>query len=213
MNEDYKIAISKDALSEMPPVEFQGDITVVDTPEATKNALAIISRLTAVGIDTETRPNFRKGQNNHVALIQISSEDNTFLFRICHTGLLPGIIELLENPNIMKIGLSLKDDFHNLHKISEFTPHNVVELQQMVKNYRITDASLQKIYGILFGERISKGQRLTNWEAAELTDAQQRYASIDAWACLKIYNHLVSGCFRHEDSPYKVFPEPKNEEE
>ncbi|HBX21541.1 MAG TPA: 3'-5' exonuclease, partial [Porphyromonadaceae bacterium] len=31
-----------------------------------------------------------------------------------------------------------------------------------------------------------------NWEAEKLSPAQQSYAAIDAWACLKIYNHLLS---------------------
>ena len=107
-----------------------------------------------------------------------------------------------------KIGLSLKDDFHNLHKFAEFHPEGFVELQEMVRAYAITDASLQKIFGILFGHRISKGQRLTNWEAEALTQAQQTYAAIDAWACLQIYHKLTSGQFDPESSPYKVMRTP-----
>ena len=62
--------------------------------------------------------------------------------------------------------------------------------------------SLQKIYAIIFGKRISKNQRLTNWEAEELTTAQQIYASIDAWSCLKIYNHLEADGFDPTKSKY-----------
>ena len=50
--------------------------------------------------------------------------------------------------------------------------------------------SLQKIFAILFGRRISKAQRLSNWEADVLTDAQKLYAATDAWACLRIYEEL-----------------------
>ncbi len=199
----YSVTIAKEEIAEMPPVEFSGEITVIETAEAAESALLEINRQSKVGLDTETRPNFRKGQNHQVALIQISTESHSYLFRTCKTGLIPGIIDLLENPGITKIGLSLKDDFHNLHKITDFQPQNVIELQQFVKDYLISDASLQKIYGILFGERISKGQRLTNWEADELTEAQQRYASIDAWACLRIYDYLSSGLFNPDNSPYK----------
>ena len=126
---------------------------------------------------------------------------------------MPEITAFMENPEITKIGLSLKDDFHNLHKISEFNPEGFIELQQMVRDYRISDSSLQKIYGILFDQRISKGQRLSNWEASELTEAQQRYAAIDAWACLEIYNRLSTGEFDPVESPYKVYPEPELKEE
>lgn len=40
-------------------------------------------------------------------------------------------------------------------------------------------------------KKITKRQRVSNWEAEELSDAQKNYAAIDAWACLKIYNHLT----------------------
>lgn len=54
---------------------------------------------------------------------------------------------------------------------------------------------MQKVYAVIFNERISKGQRLSNWEAETLTDAQQGYAALDAYACYRIYTHLRSGGF------------------
>ena len=45
----------------------------------------------------------------------------------------------------------------------------------------------------------SKSQQLSNWEADTLSDAQQTYAAIDAWACVKIYNRLMSPEFNVED--------------
>lgn len=207
-SDNYSIAIPKQALAEMPPVDFHERITLVDTPEKLRKAVAFLNDRSIVGFDTETRPNFRKGQNHQVSLIQIATDTISFLFRINHTGFMNELREFLENPGITKIGLSLKDDFHNLRKIIEFEPQGFIELQDMVHNYRITDASLQKIYGILFGQRISKGQRLTNWEALELTPAQQQYAALDAWACLHIYRHLTAGNFNPEESIFKVYPEP-----
>lgn len=105
---------------------------------------------------------------------------------------------------MVKVGLSLKDDFHMLHKLAEFEPRNFVDLQSVVKSFHIADSSLQKIYGILFNGRISKSQRLSNWEAAQLSAGQMIYASIDAWACLKIYNHLTSGSFEPMESSYII---------
>ena len=65
-----------------------------------------------------------------------------------------------------------------------------IELQEYVRAFGIQDKSLQKIYAILFGEKISKSQRLSNWEAETLTEPQKLYAATDAWACLNIYNKL-----------------------
>ncbi len=86
--------------------------------------------------------------------------------------------------------------------MTDIHPAGFVELQQLVKQFEITDMSLQKIYAILFGQKISKSQQLTNWEAPQLTEAQQSYAAIDAWACLRIYQHLKNGHFTPHDSPF-----------
>lgn len=212
-NESFSIAIDKKYVAEMPNVTFAGAITVVERAEEVADALAFLRNHEVVGFDTETKPNFKKGMTNRVSLIQISTGDHSFLFRINKMGFTPELKEFMECEDVIKVGLSLKDDFHMLHRIGDFEPRGFVELQQMVKDYHITDSSLQKIYAILFGHRISKGQRLTNWEAPSLTEPQMIYASIDAWACRKIYLHLKSGGFDPEKSPYIVPDTPDENHE
>lgn len=202
----FDISISKEQVSALPVVHFEGAITLIDNEADVAAAVSEIRAAGLVGFDTETKPNFRKGMTNKVSLIQVSTEDRCFLFRLNRTGFCPALRELMECDDVIKVGLSLKDDFHVLHKVGEFDQANFVELQEMVKRYHITDASLQKIYAILFGQRISKSQRLTNWEAQRLTPAQMTYASIDAWACQRIYKLLTSGGFIPEDSPYRHEP-------
>lgn len=188
---------------------YPAEITLVDSAAVAHSALRVLAREKAVGFDTETRPSFRKGQIHKVALMQISTADRCFLFRLNKIGICAELKEFLENPDILKIGLSVHDDFNVLRRSGEINPQGFVELQNMVHRYDITDISLQKIYAIIFGERISKSQRLTNWEAAELSPAQQAYAALDAWACLKIYNYLKDGRFDSLSSPYRRRPEPK----
>ena len=205
------LSISKEQLASLPTVTYPGHIEVVNSVEQAKSALDTISRNSVVGFDTETKPSFRKGHTNQVALIQISTGECCYLFRINKFGFTPELKEFLENENITKVGLSLKDDFHVLHKLHKFSPCSFIDLQEMVKDYCIRDCSLQKIYGIIFNERISKSQRLSNWEASLLTAPQQTYASIDAWACIKIYNYLISGKFKPEESKY-IYTPPLSEE-
>lgn len=194
----------------MPTVEFPGSIIVLENiPDALK-ALRYLNSCQAVGFDTETKPNFRKGQTNTVSLIQISTSDQCFLFRINKLGFFQELRDFMESTDVLKIGLSLRDDFHVLHRLASFEPANFVDLQSVVKKYHIVDASLQKIYGIIFGERISKSQRLSNWEAAQLSHGQQVYASIDAWACLRIYHYLKDGCFDPTESAY-ILPDVPEE--
>jgi ribonuclease D len=205
------VTIPKDKLSEMPLVTYSGTITIVDTPEQADAALETIFKSSVVGFDTETRPAFRKGHSNNVALMQVSNGLQCWLFRVNKLGVDGAVKRFLENDSILKVGLSIKDDFFVMHRSAEFEPKGFIDLQAFVKEYLIADASLQRIYAILFGGRISKGQRLSNWEADELTPAQQHYASIDAWACLRIYNHLKSGEFDPMSSPYLTEITEENE--
>lgn len=174
----------------MPMAEYHGDIHVVDTAADVRSAVRYLSRNAIVGFDTETRPSFRKGRTHNVALVQLSTDDCCFLIRLCKTGFTAPLRDFFENESVVKVGLSVKDDFHGLQRLGEFNPSGFIELQEYVHRFGIVDASLQKIYAIIFGQRISKGQRLTNWEAEELSEAQQHYAALDALACLEIYHHL-----------------------
>lgn len=207
------LSIDKEIVAEMPMVQYHGTVHVIDTEEQAIEALALLNREACLGFDTETRPTFRRGVSHTVALIQIATATDSYLFRINKMGFIAPLRQLLESADVMKIGLSVKDDFHGLRKLSEnLEPANFIELQNYVREFGIIDASLQKVFAIIFEQRISKGQRLSNWEAKELTDAQQHYASIDAWACLEIYNTLNAGLFHPEQSPY-IAPEPEPETE
>ena len=72
----------------------------------------------------------------------------------------------------------------------KFEPRGFLDLQSYVKEMGVEAQSLQKIYALLFGKKISKSQRLTNWEADVLTDRQKAYAATDAWACVRIYKYM-----------------------
>lgn len=186
------IAIDKAIINTLPVESFQGIIHVIDTVEEAQQALADLCQHNILGIDTETRPSFRKGHTNKVSLIQISTHTDCYLFRINKIGLIEGLRELLTNEKVLKVGISLRDDFSVLHRVDDFEPHNFLDLQSVIRDYGISDMSLQKIYAIIFGKKISKAQRLSNWEAAELSVPQQYYAALDAWACLHIYDALQS---------------------
>ncbi len=203
---NFTIGISKKELGELPAAHFDGAIKVIDRPEDVAEAVAELRHAGIVGFDTETRPSFQKGQLHTVALLQLSTATCCYLFRINMLGLQDEIRDFLEDEGVMKIGLSTHDDFHNLNRIAKIVPRGFFELQHYVSQFRIEDKSLSKIYAILFGERISKGQRLTNWEAPELSIHQQAYAALDAFACLKIYRFLKEGKFKPDQSTYKKYP-------
>lgn len=189
----------KQQIGLLPRVLFDGRIiTIISEIEAEKAVDYLLSK-DILGIDTETRPSFRKGVAHSVALLQVSTEDTCFLFRLNRMGITSSIKRLLEDNSVPKIGLSLHDDLRMLSKRCKFTPGLFIEIQNEIKEIGIQDMSLQKIYANIFGQKIAKNQQLTNWEADSLTDAQQKYAATDAWACIQIFNEIrrlkVSGDF------------------
>lgn len=144
-----------------------------------------------LGVDTETRPSFKKGESHKVSLLQVSTSDTCFLFRLNHIGITPAIVRLLENKAVPMVGLSLHDDMLSLHKRVGFTPGNFIDLQDLVGELGIEDLSLQKLYANLFHQKISKRQRLTNWDSDILNDKQKAYAALDAWACINLYKEII----------------------
>lgn len=174
----------------MPADLFDGRIIVVHSMADVEKAVSYLRKFPLLGIDTETRPSFAKGRSYEVALLQISTEDTCFLFRLNYIGMPDVLVELLQDARLTKVGLSLRDDIHSLQRRHPFEPVAFLDLQQYVKQFGIEAQSLQKIYALLFGKKISKSQRLTNWEADVLTDRQKGYAATDAWACVRIYKYL-----------------------
>ncbi len=183
--------ISKAEISEMEKVSFPGRIFVIYTKEDALEAIDYLNAQNCVGVDTETRPSFKKGTMYKVSLLQISTMDTCFLFRLNIIGM-PKELEDFLMGDVLKIGLSLKDDFNSLRKRKSVKADlgNWIELQDYAPKFGIEDKSLQKMFAILFGKKISKSQRLSNWESDTLSEAQQLYAATDAWACIKIYKLL-----------------------
>jgi ribonuclease D len=191
---NFPSCITKEQIADLPVETFPGRIVVVDRPEQMKDALAYLCRRNRVGFDTETRPNFSKQDHHKVSLVQISTEEVCYLFRLKQLGRkFPVLLKMfLENREVIKVGLSLPDDFHSLRKLTALEPAGFIDLQQFVLPFGIREAGLRKIYAILFGKKISKRAQLSNWETATLTESMRRYAALDAWACLHIYQFLTS---------------------
>ena len=189
----YKETISKEELDELPFYSFEGDIVIVDTKDKVRDAEKYLKQFTFLGFDTETRPSFKKGHINQVALLQLSTGERAFLFRLDRQELHRKIVSILADPGILKAGIAIRDDIKALQTKKKFVPAGFIELQDEAKNRGINCFSLKKLSGVVLGLRISKAQQLSNWEANELTEAQLRYAATDAWVSYKIFEHFNNG--------------------
>lgn len=198
----------KSIINSLPLVTFPGKIIVVLNEYEADRAVEYLLSCDVLGVDTETRPAFRKGNNHKVALLQVATRKECFLFRLKHLGLPKSLLRLLSNKQVPMVGLSWHDDLMSLHRREQFEPGWFIDIQDIIGNLGIVDKSLQKLYANLFGEKISKRQRLTNWEADVLTERQKEYAAIDAWACIKLYDEIMN-LLATKEYELEVVPEEK----
>jgi len=189
----YKENITVEEIAEHELSWFKGEIVLVDDLKSFYQVFPRLLGSDLLGFDTETRPTFKKGRKNSVSLIQLSTADLACLFRINKIGIPDELIDLLSDPSVTKAGVAVHDDIRFLKGIKKFSPEGFIDLQNLVKDFGIQSSGLKKLAAIILGFRISKRQQVTDWEAEQLTEAQQIYAATDAWVCYEIYKKLING--------------------
>ncbi len=193
MNNTYQSTITKEEIAELPLIKFTGEIIVIDNKEKLDKIIPFLKNEKILGFDTETRPAFKKGLIYNVALLQLSSNEKAYLFRLNKIGLPNSLKEILNDENILKVGIAIRDDIRILQKLNYFEPNAFIGLQKFVKQFNIENNGMKKLVAIVLKSRISKSQQLSNWGNETLTQAQLDYAATDAWVCYKIYevlNHI-----------------------
>ncbi|MBK7627482.1 MAG: 3'-5' exonuclease domain-containing protein 2 [Bacteroidales bacterium] len=189
----YQENITAEELAECELSWFKGELVLI---EDLKTFYEVFPRLLGhdlLGFDTETKPTFKKGKRHQVSLIQLSTDNLACLFRINKIGLPDELVKLLADPSVIKTGVAVHDDIKFLSSVKRFTPRGFIDLQNLVKDFGIQSSGLKKLTAIVLGFRISKRQQVTDWEAEQLSEAQQIYAATDAWVCHEIYKKLVNG--------------------
>jgi ribonuclease D len=192
-NSKYQENITVEELSEKELSWFKGEIVLVDDLRTFYKVIPRLMGSALLGFDTETRPTFKKGKKNKVSLIQLSTGSLACLFRINKIGFPDELTHLLSDPGVIKAGVAVHDDIRFLKGVKKFTPDGFIDLQGFVKDFGIQCSGLKKLAAIVLGFRISKRQQVTDWEAEQLTEAQQIYAATDAWVCHQIYKQLTNG--------------------
>ena len=187
----YQSTIDNEAVALLPAARFEGRIVVVDSEEAVEAACNDLQRYNMVGFDTETRPSFRAGVSYKVSLLQLSTPEVCYLFRLCNIRLSNPILKILGSHRIIKVGVDITGDIRSLHALRHFKADGFVDLQNEASRWGIEEKSLRKLSAIVLGQRVSKAQRLSNWEAGILTDQQKEYAATDAWVSMHILERMM----------------------
>lgn len=191
MNSRFAEHITKEDIQSLPLQAFEGDIHIVNTEEECKEAVGALRGFDVLGFDTEKKPAFNKGEYNHTALVQLSTLEDAYLFRLNKMGYPQSLFDLMADASILKLGISIDDDLKDLNKAKKFKPKNFTDVNNIARDLGIKHMGVKKLAAIFLESRISKNQQVSNWEASELSPAQQKYAATDAWVCLAIYDELL----------------------
>ena len=184
--------ISKTEINQLPLIKWEGRIEILHTIEEMTTAVERLKHEKILGFDTETRPTFKKGDYYPPALIQLSTADCVYLFRINITKNLVPLLPILESDNILKTGVAIKDDVKELRKMEDFQPKGFIEIAELTVNLGYENRGLRALAGLLMHGRISKAAQVSNWARTELDPKQISYAATDAWISRELYCRAIA---------------------
>jgi len=180
-------AITREELAALPIRRYEGEVSLVATPADLERASAEIHAEPVIGLDTETRPAFRKGESYLPSLIQIATARKVHLFQLSQVDCSATVTQLLASAAVIKTGIGLKYDLGQLKLLFPFDASAVLDLGDVAKRQGFQQSGVRNLAGLLLGFRIPKGAQTSNWAARHLTAQQIQYAATDAWACRELY--------------------------
>jgi ribonuclease D len=184
--------ISREALAELPIRRYEGPVSLVTTLPELAEARADLRGERVVGLDTETRPSFKKGEVYLPCLVQAATARAVYLFQLSRLEVFPALAELLASPSVVKAGVGIANDMVQLKKVFPLTVENALDLGVIARRRGMGQSGVRNLAGMLLGFRIPKGNRTSNWAAPRLSPAQINYAATDAWACRELYLKFAS---------------------
>lgn len=190
----FRESITPEEIEGLELISFPGEIQVItEEDERYRAAIRDLASCRMIGFDTETKPVFQPhAPRCATALLQLSSEETSYLFRLHTLGVPDSLADILASPTITKVGAAVADDVRGLQRYNHFEAARFMDLQRFAEQYGIKDKSVKKLAAIILGRRVSKAQQLSNWEAHQLSFPQQLYAATDAWICLVMYKSLLA---------------------
>jgi hypothetical protein len=187
----YRQDMGTDVINMLPMTAYEGPIFVVRSEEELEEAMPLLREESILGFDTETRPLFRKGVSNQVALVQLAGAGAVWLIQLMRVRFGPILADLLSDPRRIKAGVAISDDMRGLSRMHSFTPAGVADLGLMARQLGLSTVGLRSLSANLLGFRISKSVQCSNWERDVLEPRQVRYAATDAWLGRELYLRLL----------------------
>ncbi|TDH68925.1 hypothetical protein CCR75_003736 [Bremia lactucae] len=180
----------------LPTTRFDGLVTIIHSAQEEEEHTEYLRAQKVVGVDTEARPDFRplKGAKaNPVCLIQVSTLERAFLYRLKRGKPLPSMLhELFADVGVLKVGHSLSDDFRLLKSSNlVHSVNSTVDTLYITHKLGCMRPGLKTSCQVFLGGSLDKTMQVSDWEAPVLSNAQIRYAATDAWAPLRVLLAMI----------------------
>lgn len=184
--------LKKEEIEKYPRKQFEGKIILLKDKNFNHSDYEKIISEKVIGVDCEAKPTFVKGKKSFISLIQLAIQQEVYLIRLTQKYLPDPIIDIFENNELIKTGVGLLNDIHELKKLRTFNPSGIADLNQIVQQLGFTGIGLKKLSAIFLGYTVSKKMQISNWAAERLSKEQIIYAATDAWIAREIYLKLNS---------------------
>ena len=201
-------SISKAEINDLPLSWYDGEIDLVRTPDELDRALDHLGGEEILGFDTETRPSFRRGESYPPSLVQLAGESRVVIIQLQalgrEWGALPG---LFASGHVRKAGIAPRDDVKKLRGLFDFRPDGFHDLSEVARQAGFKQTGLRALAALVFGERVSKSEQVSNWSARELSRSQLLYAATDAWMTRRLYRRIceiLADAPRQSDLPFEA---------
>ncbi|GAM25448.1 hypothetical protein SAMD00019534_086230 [Acytostelium subglobosum LB1] len=185
----------EDVSSPLPQRLIEGDTSV----EALDNAV--------LGLDAEwSHENLHEGSSTpssssshgfggpRVAIIQLSTRDEAFVFQCLHMDRFPkALAGILNDARILKVGVAISQDAMTIFKNFGTIVMGCVDLVPLAKVTNFAGNGLSSLAMSALNANVDKSHhiRCSHWELKQLTDEQTHYAASDAWLGHAIFERLL----------------------
>lgn len=160
-----------------------------------------------LGFDIESKPKFQKGGKQAVAMVQLATQSTAYLFRTKFEGMgeadrgkgawTPELSNLLSDPNIIKIGAGVDGDMKSLRDFYGsgcYRQESFLDLERLIRTkwaLPLRRLGLRGLTAFLLQRKLTKAQRMNNWEKAKITNAMKEYAAADAFVSLDLLDTIL----------------------
>jgi len=186
----FDLKMTAEEINSLPIAAYEGMVQVITTQDGLEKTEHALRRETVLGFDTETKPNFKRGENNPLSLIQLAGSRAVYIIQLRHLPSCAPLFRLFSDERVIKAGVDIPQDIVKLQERIGGEYKNCVDVSLIAKQAGLKNFSLRGLAAILLGVRITKGMRVSNWARDTLLPAQIKYAATDAWISRELYLRL-----------------------